>query len=151
LRWVAEEHDLRTREQVERDDDDALGADRGRLSEVAVEPDRCWGLLRQRRALRGAGADPDDASARDAGTVETLPPVIDMPVIGIAEISGSAAGATICWRFSPGPSSNVRGAARARRYVFAARLGTPDQYVLLSEWETRDAMDAYHRSEHFAR
>jgi quinol monooxygenase YgiN len=39
----------------------------------------------------------------------------------------------------------------ARRYVFAARLGTPGQYVLLSEWETRDAMDAYHRSVHFAR
>jgi hypothetical protein len=70
-RLVAEEHDLRTREQRERDDDDALAADRARLTEVAVELDRCWDLLRQRRALRSAGADPDDAGARDAGTVES--------------------------------------------------------------------------------
>ena len=65
-RLVAEEHELRTREQAERNDDDALVADRARLSEVAIELDRCWDVLRQRRALRGAGGDPDDASARDA-------------------------------------------------------------------------------------
>jgi len=69
-RLVAEEHALQAREQAERDDDEALGADRARLSEVAVELDRCWDLLRQRRALRGAGADPEDASTRDANTVE---------------------------------------------------------------------------------
>ena len=69
-RLVAEEHDLRTREQAERDDENALGADRARLSEVAVELDRCWDLLRQRRALRSAGEDPDRADTRDAGTVE---------------------------------------------------------------------------------
>lgn len=69
-RLVAEEHDLRTREQAEREDDDALAADRARLSEVAVELDRCWDLLRQRRALRSAGADPEDARTRDANTVE---------------------------------------------------------------------------------
>ena len=69
-RLVAEEHDLRTREQAERDDEDALAADRVRLSELEVELDRCWDLLRQRRALPRAGADPEDASARDATTVE---------------------------------------------------------------------------------
>jgi len=69
-RLVAEEHDLRDREQAERANDEALSADRARLSEVAVELDRCWDLLRQRRALRSAGADPADASARDANTVE---------------------------------------------------------------------------------
>ena len=52
-RLVAEEHELRTREQAERNDDDALVADRARLSEIAVELDRCWDVLRQRRALRG--------------------------------------------------------------------------------------------------
>ena len=69
-RLVAEEHDLRNREQAERDDEAALAADRTRLAEVEVELDRCWDLLRQRRALREAGEDPDDASARDATTVE---------------------------------------------------------------------------------
>ena len=69
-RLVAEEHELRTREQLERDDERALEADRSRLTEVELELDRCWDLLRQRRALRRAGADPEDASARDSDTLE---------------------------------------------------------------------------------
>ena len=69
-RLVDEEHELRNREQVDAADDDALETDRERLSSVEVELDRCWDLLRQRRALREAGADPDDAEVRDAGTVE---------------------------------------------------------------------------------
>jgi hypothetical protein len=69
-RLVDEEHDLRDREQVDAADDDALDTDRERLRSVEVELDRCWDLLRQRRALREAGADPDDAEVRDAGTVE---------------------------------------------------------------------------------
>ena len=32
--------------------------------------DRFWDLLRQRRALREFGRDPDEASTRDEGTVE---------------------------------------------------------------------------------
>jgi hypothetical protein len=69
-RLVAEEHDLRRREQADRDTDDALETDRERLHAVEVELDRCWDLLRQRRALRDAGADPDAAQVRDARTVE---------------------------------------------------------------------------------
>jgi hypothetical protein len=45
-------------------------AEHERLGVVAVELDRYWDLLRQRRARREAGLDPDDASLRDAGTVE---------------------------------------------------------------------------------
>jgi Protein of unknown function (DUF2630) len=69
-RLVAEEHDLRSLEEAERSDDGALADDRDRLAAVGVELDRCWDLLRQRRALRSAGADPDDAAARDSATVE---------------------------------------------------------------------------------
>jgi hypothetical protein len=69
-RLVAEEHDLRRREQDDTAKDAALEADRARLQAVEVELDRCWDLLRQRRALRSAGADPDSAEARDAETVE---------------------------------------------------------------------------------
>jgi uncharacterized protein DUF2630 len=65
---VDEEHELRQRE--ERDDDQALEADNERLRAVEIELDRCWDLLRQRRALRDAGANPDDAHVRDANTVE---------------------------------------------------------------------------------
>ena len=35
-----------------------------------MELDRWWDLLRQREARRSAGLDPDEASMRDAGTVE---------------------------------------------------------------------------------
>jgi hypothetical protein len=69
-RLVAEEEDLRRREQAERSDDQALEEDRGRLRAVEVELDQCWDLLRQRRALRDAGGDPDQAKVRDADTVE---------------------------------------------------------------------------------
>jgi hypothetical protein len=69
-RLVAEEHDLRSREQTDSADADALAVERERLRAVEVELDRCWDLLRRRRALRDAGADPDEADVRDADTVE---------------------------------------------------------------------------------
>ena len=67
---VSEEHQLRDREQSDSADPEQLEVDQERLRAVEIELDRCWDLLRQRRALREAGADPDDAQARDAGTVE---------------------------------------------------------------------------------
>jgi hypothetical protein len=47
-----------------------LAADAQRLEAVRIELDRLWDYLRQRRALRDAGQDPDGAALRDAGTVE---------------------------------------------------------------------------------
>ena len=41
-----------------------------RLAKVQVELDQCWDLLRQRRALRGAGLDPDMAQVRPSQVVE---------------------------------------------------------------------------------
>jgi hypothetical protein len=67
---VAEEHVLRNREQADSANPDALEADQERLRALEIELDRCWDLLRQRRALRGAGEDPDQAHARDPSTVE---------------------------------------------------------------------------------
>ena len=67
---VAEEHELRGREQSDSNAADLLEADEQRLRAVQIELDRCWDLLRQRRALRSAGGDPDDAQVRDADTVE---------------------------------------------------------------------------------
>jgi len=46
------------------------GDDRGRLAELKVELDQCWDLLRQRRALREFGQDPDRARVRPAEIVE---------------------------------------------------------------------------------
>jgi hypothetical protein len=69
-RLVSEEHELRDREQADSPDPAALEEDKERLRSVEVELDRCWDLLRQRRALRDAGSDPEQAAVRDAGTVE---------------------------------------------------------------------------------
>jgi hypothetical protein len=44
--------------------------DRGRLDELKVELDQYWDLLRQRRALREFGNDPDKAKVRAAKIVE---------------------------------------------------------------------------------
>ena len=67
-RLVKEEHALRTRE--EKDEAEALEADTERLRAIEIELDVCWDLLRQRRALRDAGVNPDQAAARDPNTVE---------------------------------------------------------------------------------
>jgi hypothetical protein len=45
-------------------------AERERLTKINVELDRCWDLLRQRRALREYGRDPDQAEVRPAKVVE---------------------------------------------------------------------------------
>ena len=45
--------------------------DRARLAEVKVALDQCWDLLRQRRALREFGEDPDKAKVRPAKIVES--------------------------------------------------------------------------------
>ena len=54
-----------------------LGAEGGlsesqhrRLESLEVQLDQSWDLLRQRRALRDAGYDPDAARVRDAQVVE---------------------------------------------------------------------------------
>ena len=46
------------------------GEEHERLRDLEVELDQCWDLLRQRRAKREYGENPDDASVRPEGTVE---------------------------------------------------------------------------------
>ena len=41
-----------------------------RLEQLKIELDQCWDLLRQRRALREFGEDPDRAKVRPATIVE---------------------------------------------------------------------------------
>ena len=65
---IDEEHSLRQ----------ALGAgeitaeeEHERLNSLEVELDQCWDLLRQRRARREYGENPEQAELREQGTVET--------------------------------------------------------------------------------
>jgi Protein of unknown function (DUF2630) len=67
---VAEEQQLRRREEADRQSAEQLEADQERLQAVGIELDRCWDLLRQRRAREEFGMNPDEAQVRDADTVE---------------------------------------------------------------------------------
>ena len=61
-----EEHALFERESQ----GTATDGDRERLGRLQVTLDQCWDLLRQRRARRDAGQDPEDAGLRPADVVE---------------------------------------------------------------------------------
>jgi hypothetical protein len=61
---VDEEHALETRRA------DHTATDQQRLRQLEVQLDQCWDLLRQRRARRDAGEDPNRATSRPASTVE---------------------------------------------------------------------------------
>jgi hypothetical protein len=61
-----EEHSLFEKESQ----GEASTGERARLKEIQVQLDQCYDLLRQRRARRNAGLDPDDATVRDESTVE---------------------------------------------------------------------------------
>jgi hypothetical protein len=62
-RLVEEEHALHSQPQS----DPQANA---RRESLRVELDQCWDLLRQRRALREFGEDPDRAKVRPANIVE---------------------------------------------------------------------------------
>jgi hypothetical protein len=62
-RLVAEEKELYAKSEMS-------DAQRTRLTAINVELDQCWDLLRQRRALREFGRDPDEAEVRPAKVVE---------------------------------------------------------------------------------
>jgi len=61
-----EEHSLFEKESRSQ----ASTRERARLKEIEVQLDQCYDLLRQRRARRAAGLDPDGAAVRDESTVE---------------------------------------------------------------------------------
>ena len=66
-RLADEEHPLEEA-HVGEGSDPAEQSEKLRTIEVAL--DRCWDLLRQRRARRDAGQDPDEAAVRPAPVVE---------------------------------------------------------------------------------
>jgi hypothetical protein len=62
-RLVDEEHALHSQSQSDPQSN-------ARLESLRVELDQCWDLLRQRRALREFGEDPERAKVRPAKVVE---------------------------------------------------------------------------------
>jgi hypothetical protein len=64
---VDEEHELRGRLTA---GDVTTDEEHARIKELETALDQCWDLLRQRRARRSAGEDPDGAAVRPPGEVE---------------------------------------------------------------------------------
>ena len=63
---VEEEHQLERTSSGGGPNEDTAG----RLRELEVALDQCWDLLRQRRARRETGDDPDQAAVRPPDVVE---------------------------------------------------------------------------------
>lgn len=66
---VEEEQALRDKAPASSSDDER-GPDPARLKRVEEDLDQCWDLLRQRRAKRQYGENPDDAEVRPVQQVE---------------------------------------------------------------------------------
>jgi hypothetical protein len=58
-------------EQRLRNDTEAAGGHVERIRQLEEQLDQCWDLLRQRRAKREFGDNPDEAKPRDIETVES--------------------------------------------------------------------------------
>ena len=73
-----------------------------------------------------------------------------MVVIAIAEMFGISGRreelAALLERFERWAA----GEPGCRRYTFAATLADPSRFVLVSEWDSQEALDAHYRSEAFA-
>jgi hypothetical protein len=63
---VDEEHELTQQAQQGGLDEEG----HRRMRQLEINLDQCWDLLRQRRALRSAHLNPDEAKVRDADIVE---------------------------------------------------------------------------------
>ena len=63
---VNEEHQL-----MKQAEEGELGETKqARMSEIEIQLDQCWDLLRQRRARREFGLNPEEATLRDPNIVE---------------------------------------------------------------------------------
>ncbi len=73
-----------------------------------------------------------------------------MPVIAVADMYGIVGRrdelAMLLQRFE----RSVEGEPGCRRYTVAATLADPSRFVLVSEWESREALDTHYGSEAFS-
>jgi quinol monooxygenase YgiN len=73
-----------------------------------------------------------------------------MPVVAVAEIFGISGRrdelATLLEHFERWAA----GEPGCKRYTLAATLADPSRFLLFSEWENQEALDAHYRSEEFA-
>jgi Protein of unknown function (DUF2630) len=64
-------HDLVDEEHQLRESGEHTADQRSRMNHLEAQLDQCWDLLRQRRAKRQYGEDPEDARVRPEQQVES--------------------------------------------------------------------------------
>ena len=73
-----------------------------------------------------------------------------MAVIAVAEMFGISGRRDELIALLSESERHAAEEAGCLRYTFAATLSDPDRFVLLSEWESVDALDAHYRSRAFS-
>jgi quinol monooxygenase YgiN len=72
-----------------------------------------------------------------------------MPVVAVGEMFGISGRREELKRLLETFERWAAGEPGCRRYVFAAALADPSRFVLFSDWESQEALDAHYRSEAF--
>ncbi len=73
-----------------------------------------------------------------------------MAVIAIAEMFGISGRRDELATLLESSERWASGEPGCMRYIFAATLADPSRFVLVSEWESQEALDAHYRSRAFA-
>jgi quinol monooxygenase YgiN len=73
-----------------------------------------------------------------------------MSVIALADLYGIAGRRDELVALLQRSERDSAGEPGCRRYTFSAALADPDRFVLISEWDSQDALDAHYRSRAFA-
>jgi quinol monooxygenase YgiN len=73
-----------------------------------------------------------------------------MPVIAVAEMFGISGRRDDLVAVLERSERQAAAEAGCRRYTFAATLADPNRFVLVSEWDSQEALDAHYRSAAFA-
>jgi quinol monooxygenase YgiN len=71
-------------------------------------------------------------------------------VLAVADLYGIAGRRAHLLELLERSQREARDQPGCRRYTFAATLDDPDRFVLLSEWESQEALDAHYDSRAFA-
>ena len=74
-----------------------------------------------------------------------------MAVVAIADLFGIAGRRSELAAVLAAFEAEAAAEPGCRRFTFAARLADPAGFVLVSEWESQEALDAHYASEAFAR
>lgn len=75
---------------------------------------------------------------------------LSVPLIALADMYGISGRRSELVALLERAEQGAASQPGCRRYTFAASVSDPDRFVLVSEWDDRESLDAHYRSERFA-